>query len=591
MLEALRIFQQNLIRQVGRLGAKTYSFIAANFRGQESLDPPALLGIPSDPLLWETWLVEFEGTRAPVLEEVVHLSKQAVITTYGLSLSHWQTHVWFQKLPLPALGSKSIDNSLSEDHRLFFQEEPKDPSANEELVRHIVVNFELPSIDKIDEWLLLLKGQDVIWDPEPGRVFLLRSLGLNVYWLSPESVNNGWLEQSRASDSYLWESLLGLAPLDNHILVIGKAGPEWERSLAEEFREGLSQNDSPIAYLPGWEEMVTNTFDAGLAKAGWLASATIHSKGLVWINSNEPLLDKTVSLFPVQFLRLQAPLVPSEMRAQLKSECLLALAEDRESPPQEELYAWDSGQPAEVAILVSLYNYSERIVDALASILNQSQKHLELIVVDDASTDNGAECVRRWMSYQVSSQNEKFVRFRLIRHLYNSGLATARNTAFQVAHSSWCFVLDADNALFPDAVRTCYELAASGSNDLAVVHPLLLVEAEQGREDDQRSLVGMAPWQRERLMYENTVDAMALVRRAAWEVVGGYTHIEGGWEDYDFWCKLIDAGFHGIQCPNVLAVYRSHNSSMSHISTNRNWLALSRTLQARHPWLKPRLLT
>ena len=78
---------------------------------------------------------------------------------------------------------------------------------------------------------------------------------------------------------------------------------------------------------------------------------------------------------------------------------------------------------------------------------------------------------------------------------------------------------------------------------------------------------------------------MALVRRNAWESVGGYTHIEGGWEDYDLWCKLSGAGFHGVQVPELLAVYRSHADSMSHSVTSGSRRALSRTLQERHPWL------
>ena len=118
------------------------------------------------------------------------------------------------------------------------------------------------------------------------------------------------------------------------------------------------------------------------------------------------------------------------------------------------------------------------------------------------------------------------------------------------------------------------------------MHPLLAVEVEPGRWDDQRTLVSSASWQRERLLAGNVVDAMALVRRSAWETVGGYTHIEGGWEDYDFWCKLVEAGYHGLQCPRILAVYRSHVESMSHRTTNRSWHALTRALQQRHPWLR-----
>jgi GT2 family glycosyltransferase len=79
---------------------------------------------------------------------------------------------------------------------------------------------------------------------------------------------------------------------------------------------------------------------------------------------------------------------------------------------------------------------------------------------------------------------------------------------------------------------------------------------------------------------------MALVRRSAWDAVGGYTHIPGGWEDFDFWCKLIDANWHGVLCPQRLAIYCSHGNSMLATSSQRQVRRLSRLLQARHPWLR-----
>ena len=84
----------------------------------------------------------------------------------------------------------------------------------------------------------------------------------------------------------------------------------------------------------------------------------------------------------------------------------------------------------------------------------------------------------------------------------------------------------------------------------------------------------------------NMIDAMALVRRQAWQDVGGYTHIPGGWEDFDFWCKLIDAGWHGVLCPERLATYYRHSSSMLQQQTDRHVRRISRLLQARHSWLQ-----
>ena len=243
------------------------------------------------------------------------------------------------------------------------------------------------------------------------------------------------------------------------------------------------------------------------------------------------------------------------------------------------------------AVVVSLFNYRDCITAALESVAAQSCAQLELIVVDDASSDGGADVVRVWMQNQLITAQHPFARLILLRHRCNAGLATARNTAFEAAQAPWCFVLDADNALYPEAVSACLQMTHDSSDQLGVVHSLLAVEAEEGRADDTRSLASVISWQRNHFLDGNKVDAMALVRRTAWQLTGGYTHIEGGWEDFDFWCKLHNAGFHGLQCPRILAVYRSHVESMSHTATNSNWRALSRTLQDRHPWLQLPLAT
>jgi glycosyltransferase involved in cell wall biosynthesis len=289
---------------------------------------------------------------------------------------------------------------------------------------------------------------------------------------------------------------------------------------------------------------------------------------------------------PAQLLQQEPPLTPADLRAELAGQPLQALAEERPSPPAETLFSWQLPEASGAAVVVSLFNYADRITAALNSAASQRQRQLELIVVDDASTDGGTAVVEAWMQALLAAGDHPFVRLQLLRHSRNAGLAAARNTAFAAAQAPWCLVLDADNALYPDAVAACLALAEGGIDRLAVVHPLLAVEAEPGRPDEQRSLVSTAAWQQQRLLRENTVDAMALVRRSAWQAVGGYTHIEGGWEDYDFWCKLIAAGYHGVQCPRLLAVYRSHGGSMSQTVTNRSWRALSRTLQQRHPWLE-----
>ena len=216
----------------------------------------------------------------------------------------------------------------------------------------------------------------------------------------------------------------------------------------------------------------------------------------------------------------------------------------------------------------------------------QTQQRLELIVVDDASTDDGTAVVERWIDDCLSTAGHPFVRVLLLRHGQNAGLAVARNTALAHSQAPWCFVLDADNALFPDAVAGCLALADASDPNLAVVHPLLAVEAEPGRLDEQRTLVRSSELGSVNgFGRENDVDAMALVRAAPGRRSGdtptskaaGRTTTSGA---------SSRGGLSRAPMPRILAVYRSHAASMSHCATNRSWHALSRTLQQRHPWLQ-----
>lgn len=231
------------------------------------------------------------------------------------------------------------------------------------------------------------------------------------------------------------------------------------------------------------------------------------------------------------------------------------------------------------SVVVSLFNYADCILETLNSIQAQSHRDLELVVVDDASSDAGGDLVQAWMQEHY----HRFTSTTLLRHQRNCGLAAARNTGFAHAPMPWVWVQDADNPLSPWALEQALRIAARVQAKVAVIHPLLLCEPEAAALTVFQG--GGQPWQRSAFLRANCVDAMALVRREAWQSVGGYTHIEGGWEDYDFWCKLIEKGWYGLQCPQVAGSYRLHGSSMTATTALPSVRRLEACLQERHPWL------
>ncbi len=250
-------------------------------------------------------------------------------------------------------------------------------------------------------------------------------------------------------------------------------------------------------------------------------------------------------------------------------------------PSIKEIWRFSSSSAEEpiVSVVVSLYNYENCIIETLEKLAAQTLKPLELVVVDDASTDKSQYRVFSWLqeNYHYFSSGS------LLQHKVNGGLASARNTGFQRAKAPWIWVQDADNPITPKAIESCYCLAKKAASQVAVIHPLLLTVPE-GASPDVFQGEGKI-WQKGNFYYSNSVDAMALVRREAWNDVGGYVHIPDGWEDYDFWCSLIEKGWTGVNCPQVLAFYTCHAKSMTALTALPNLEKLQQSLQKRHPWL------
>ncbi|MCE9522127.1 MAG: glycosyltransferase family 2 protein, partial [Alphaproteobacteria bacterium] len=223
-----------------------------------------------------------------------------------------------------------------------------------------------------------------------------------------------------------------------------------------------------------------------------------------------------------------------------------------------------------------LYNYARYVEECLDSLARQTQADMELVVVDDCSTDDSLAVVLAWLD----RNDTPFVAHRVIAHTTNMGLPYARNTAFEQATSDRVFVMDADNALYPRAIESCVQ-AMAHSGAAGAYTQLEFFGDRQGLGDADF-------WSKERFKPKNYIDAMALVSKAAWRQVGGYSQLNAtGWEDYDFWCKFVE---HGLMCtfvPELLCRYRTHAQSMSATETNPNAAALILQMSIRHPWLEP----
>jgi hypothetical protein len=252
-----------------------------------------------------------------------------------------------------------------------------------------------------------------------------------------------------------------------------------------------------------------------------------------------------------------------------------AVRPEFEIPESEQIFVSDKDESADVTVVIPVYNYAHYVIEALESVLVQTLTPLDLVVVDDESTDDSLAVVEGWARQHAS----RFNRLVVMRNRRNSGLGRTRNAGVDAAETPYILPLDADNRLRPDCCAKCLEVLRASR--AAFAYPSLQCFG------DGDHVTGTDPFLAIRFAAGNYIDAMALVAKWAWAAVGGYANIiPNGWEDYEFWCRCVEQGFWGLRVPEILAEYRLHGGSMLHTLTDipANKLRVIEQFRARYPW-------
>ena len=230
---------------------------------------------------------------------------------------------------------------------------------------------------------------------------------------------------------------------------------------------------------------------------------------------------------------------------------------------------------ADITVVVTVYDYADVVTQTLDSIASSVDVSVEIVIVDDASTDGAVQVVQDWMARHDD------VPVLLLARSANCGLGPARNLAIEHARAEFVMILDADNLLYPNCLGT---LADALHLDPAASFAYSTLEAF-GSDPGLRSAQGWyVPW----LCDANYIDAQAMIRRAVLQEFGGYRADDSifGWEDWDLWLRLAEAGRHGVHVPRMLGRYRTQSGSMVSL-TNLAAPDLRASLAARYatlPW-------
>lgn len=116
--------------------------------------------------------------------------------------------------------------------------------------------------------------------------------------------------------------------------------------------------------------------------------------------------------------------------------------------------------PKDVSVIVPVFNASATLMSTLCSLLAQTLERIEIIVVDDASTDNSGEIIKK-----LAAENEKIVS---ISFLENKGVHEARLAGIKRASAPWIGFLDADDLAQPDMFKFMFNAVTQENVDIAI---------------------------------------------------------------------------------------------------------------------------
>jgi hypothetical protein len=213
-----------------------------------------------------------------------------------------------------------------------------------------------------------------------------------------------------------------------------------------------------------------------------------------------------------------------------------------------------------LSVTVLNYNYARFLPGCLDSIMRQSFKDFELIIIDDRSTDDSLDVIRPYLADP---------RVRLIAHEENQGFVRSLAEGTNASTSRYLTVISADDfVLAEDAFERQVRLMESSSETAFCYAAWRYVDAEWRPLSEVRPWAGDHVWSGEQEFREfctryYVLHTGTVIRRSAYEAVGGYDQSIRYTLDNTIWAQLCGAGSVGY-VSETLYGYRTHGANMSH---------------------------
>lgn len=208
-----------------------------------------------------------------------------------------------------------------------------------------------------------------------------------------------------------------------------------------------------------------------------------------------------------------------------------------------------------VSVIIPTYNRADLISEAIESVLVQTYKDLEIIVIDDASTDTTQEILKNF-----SSKHNNIL---ITRHETNQGISVTRNEGLALARGKYIAMLDSDDIWLDPTKLEQQVTFLDNYTDHLIVGTFMTVIDEKGVKGNEIKFETEDSAIRTKLLGTNQFMQSSLVfNKEAAQNAGGYDATLPTMEDHDLWLKMLKIG-KGANLPIFGLGYRVHAGSVS----------------------------
>jgi|GEM_PF-1522793 len=206
-----------------------------------------------------------------------------------------------------------------------------------------------------------------------------------------------------------------------------------------------------------------------------------------------------------------------------------------------------------VSVIIPSYQSRWCIGDAVESVLAQTYKNIEIIVVDDGSMDDTSEFLEKQFGGKISVVSQT-----------NQGLAGARNTGLEIARGEFVQFLDADDLIFPEKLGKQVEFLIDHPEIDSVISYIAEVDLETGVPLDKAPNIcteDLFP----AILWTNCIGPVhgPLTRMSVLERIGGFDEdFHNYCADWELWLSAAWLGYRFALLSEYLGVYRRHSKSL-----------------------------